>query len=346
MNDTKIPDNSRPTTPERIEGENELDITLRPLAVEDFVGQDKIKENLKIFIHAARDRNEALDHVLFYGPPGLGKTTLAIIIAKELEVTIKTTSGPALEKPADLAGLLTNLGERDVLFIDEIHRLNRVVEEYLYPAMEDYKLDIIIDRGVNARTVQIKLPKFTLVGATTRAGLLTSPMRSRFGVVNRFDFYNPEQLHLIVKRSASILSVVMDEDAGIEIARRARGTPRIANRLLRRIRDFAQVEGSGKITLEIAVDSLQRLDVDELGLDDMDKRILKVMLEKFSGGPVGISTLAVAVGENAETLEEIYEPYLIQEGLLKRTPKGRAVTELTYHHFGMKNKISMQENLF
>ncbi|MFQ5639241.1 MAG: Holliday junction branch migration DNA helicase RuvB [bacterium] len=339
-------DNERPTTPERMEGENELDNTLRPLKIEDFVGQDKIKENLKVFIHAARARSEALDHVLFYGPPGLGKTTLANIIAHALEVKIKITSGPALEKAADLAGLLTNLGEQDVLFIDEIHRLNRVVEEYLYPAMEDYKLDIIIDRGVNARSVQIKLPKFTLVGATTRAGLLTSPLRSRFGVVNRFDFYDPEQLHQIVNRSAKILNIEIETDAGLEIAKRSRGTPRIANRLLRRIRDFAQFEGSEKITCDIAMDSLLRLDVDELGLDDMDKRILNVLLKKFGGGPVGINTLAIAVGENSETLEEIYEPYLIQEGLIKRTPKGRTVTELTYRHFGIKKTRPIQENLF
>ncbi len=338
--------NTRPTTPERMEGENELDLTLRPSVIEEFVGQDKIKNNLKVFVEATVARNEALDHVLFYGPPGLGKTTLANIVAKELDVKIRTTSGPALEKPADLAGLLTNLEERDVLFIDEIHRLNRVVEEYLYPAMEDYKLDIIIDRGVNARTVQIKLPKFTLIGATTRAGLLTSPLRSRFGVVNRFDFYKPEQLFLIVKRSAKILEVEIEEEAGMEIARRSRGTPRIANRLLRRIRDFAQIEGNGEVTKDIAHESLLRLDVDELGLDDMDKRILKVMLEKFSGGPVGINTLAVAVGENAETLEEIYEPYLIQEGLMKRTPKGRVVTDLTFRHFGVKNKNILQGKLF
>ncbi|NIR51076.1 Holliday junction branch migration DNA helicase RuvB [candidate division KSB1 bacterium] len=329
-----------------MEGENELDLTLRPSVIEEFVGQDKIKNNLKVFVEATVARNEALDHVLFYGPPGLGKTTLANIVAKELDVKIRTTSGPALEKPADLAGLLTNLEERDVLFIDEIHRLNRVVEEYLYPAMEDYKLDIIIDRGVNARTVQIKLPKFTLIGATTRAGLLTSPLRSRFGVVNRFDFYKPEQLFLIVKRSAKILEVEIEEEAGMEIARRSRGTPRIANRLLRRIRDFAQIEGNGEVTKDIAHESLLRLDVDELGLDDMDKRILKVMLEKFSGGPVGINTLAVAVGENAETLEEIYEPYLIQEGLMKRTPKGRVVTDLTFRHFGVKNKNILQGKLF
>ena len=339
-------DEKKATTPERLEGENELDKTLRPLQFGDFVGQDKIKENLAIFIRAAKDRGEALDHVLFYGPPGLGKTTLANIIANEMGVSIKTTSGPTLEKPGDLAGLLTNLAEHDVLFIDEIHRLNRVVEEYLYPAMEDYKLDIIIDRGVNARTIQIKLPTFTLIGATTRAGLLTSPLRSRFGVVNRLDFYHAEQLYKIIMRSATILKIGVDEEAGMEIARRSRGTPRIANRLLRRIRDFAQIEGAGTITFEIAQGSLIRLDVDEKGLDDMDKRILKVMLEKFGGGPVGINTLAVAVGEQGETLEEIYEPYLIQEGLIKRTPRGRVVTDLTYRHFGLTKKSVYQEKLF
>ncbi len=336
----------RPTTPERMEGENEFDNSLRPLRFEDFVGQEKIKDNLKIFIQAAKARTEALDHVLFYGPPGLGKTTLSNIIANELEVNMKSTSGPALDKPADLAGLLSNLGESDVLFIDEIHRLNRVVEEYLYPAMEDYKLDIIIDRGVNARTIQIKLPKFTLIGATTRAGLLTSPLRSRFGVVNRLDYYQPEQLFLIIIRSAKILNVEIQEEAGLEIAKRSRGTPRIANRLLRRIRDFAQIEGTGNITREITMDSLQRLDVDEMGLDEMDKRILKSMLEKFDGGPVGINTLAVAVGEQGETLEEIYEPYLIQEGFMKRTPRGREATELTYRHFGIKKQKLFQEKLF
>jgi len=340
-------DPNRTTVPHQIEGENEFDKTLRPLSFEDFVGQPKIKDNLTVFIGAAKGRDEALDHVLFHGPPGLGKTTLAHIIGNELRVNVKVTSGPALDKPADLAGLLTNLGERDVLFIDEIHRLNRVVEEYLYPAMEDYKLDIIIDRGVNARSVQIQLPKFTLVGATTRAGLLTSPLRSRFGVVNRLDFYRPEELLLIIQRSARILEVKLEEAAGLEIARRSRGTARIANRLLRRVRDFAEVEGDGTITHAISESSLNRLDVDRLGLDEMDKRILTALIEKFDGGPVGISTLAVAIGEQGETLEEIYEPFLIQEGLLQRTPRGRVVTELAYRHFGMKAKGKIyQQKLF
>lgn len=339
-------DQDRSTTPQRIEGEQEFDQTLRPRSFDDFVGQEKIKDNARVFIDAAKGRQESLDHVLFYGPPGLGKTTLANLIAIELGVNIKVTSGPALEKPADLAGILTNLDERDVLFIDEIHRLNRVVEEYLYPAMEDYKLDIIIDRGANARTIQIQLPKFTLVGATTRAGLLTSPLRSRFGVVNRLDFYQPEHLFKIIQRSATILNVEIDDEAAIEIARRSRGTPRIANRLLRRIRDFAQIEGNGKITNEIAEKSLTRLDVDKKGLDEMDKRILMLLLEKFDGGPVGINTLAVAIGEQGETLEEIYEPFLIQQGFLKRTSRGRVVTELAYQHFGKIKTGTYQQKIF
>jgi Holliday junction DNA helicase RuvB len=335
-----------PTTPSRLDGELELDKTLRPVRFEEFVGQEKIKDNLKVFITAAKERDEALDHVLFHGPPGLGKTTLANIIANELGVQLRVTSGPALDKPADLAGLLTNLEEKDVLFIDEIHRLNRVIEEYLYPAMEDYKLDIIIDRGANARSIQIQLPKFTLVGATTRAGLLTSPLRSRFGVINRLDYYQPEELFIIILRSAKILEVEITEEAGMEIARRSRGTPRIANRLLRRIRDFAQIEGNGVISDDVAQSSLHRLDVDEKGLDEMDKRILAALLEKFSGGPVGISTLAVAIGEQSETLEEIYEPFLIQEGLIKRTPRGRVATELTYRHFGKVRQKPFQQKLF
>lgn len=338
--------NKRPTIPNRLDGELELDKTLRPTRFEEFVGQDKIKDNLKVFILAAKERDEALDHVLFYGPPGLGKTTLANIIANELGVSMRVTSGPALEKPADLAGLLTNLEEKAVLFIDEIHRLNRVIEEYLYPAMEDYKLDIIIDRGPNARSIQIQLPKFTLIGATTRAGLLTSPLRSRFGVVNRLGYYKPEELFIIILRSAKILDVEINEEAGMEIACRSRSTPRIANRLLRRIRDFAQIEGNGIISKDVAQVSLNRLDVDEKGLDEMDKRILTTMLEKFSGGPVGISTLAVAIGEQSETLEEIYEPYLIQEGFLKRTPRGRVATELAYHHFGKLKQKPYQQKLF
>ena len=337
----------RPTNPEKLNGESELDRTLRPLRLDDFIGQTKIKSNLKVFIQAALERKEALDHVIFHGPPGLGKTTLANIIAHEMGANIRITSGPALERPADLAGLLTNLNERDVLFIDEIHRLNRVIEEYLYPAMEDYKLDIIIDKGANARTVQLKLPRFTLVGATTRAGLITSPLRARFGVSFRLDFYPPEDLKLIVIRSAGILKWEIDEEAAYEIARRSRGTPRIANRLLRRIRDFAQIQGETRITREMANHALLQMDVDEKGLDDMDKRILLSVIDKFSGGPVGLNTLAVAIGEESDTIEEIYEPYLIQTGFLNRTPRGRVATELAFKHFNRKWKgVSGQRGLF
>ncbi len=335
----------RITVPDRLEDELEYDLTLRPTRLGEFVGQERIKENLEVFIQAAKKRGESLDHVLFYGPPGLGKTTLAHIIAKELEASIKSTSGPVMERPADLAGLLTNLSPREVLFIDEIHRLNHVVEEYLYPAMEDFKIDIMIERGPSARSVKIDLQPFTLVGATTRAGLLTSPLRARFGVVGRLDFYQPEDLFKIVLRSARILNVQIDEEGALEIAKRSRGTPRVANRLLRRVRDYAEVKAKGDIDRQVARDALLMLDVDELGLDDMDKKIMEVIIHKFKGGPVGINTLAVAVGEEGETIEEIYEPFLIQEGLLNRTPRGRTATELAYKHLGIDREKGAQERL-
>ena len=335
----------RVTVPGRLEDELEYDLTLRPSRFDEFVGQVKIKENLKIFIEAAKRRKEALDHVLFYGPPGLGKTTLANIIAKEMGANIKATSGPVLERPGDLAGILTNLGEKEVLFIDEIHRLNHVVEEHLYPAMEDFKFDVMIDKGPAARSVKLSLHPFTLIGATTRAGLLTSPLRSRFGVVGRLDFYQPKDLYKIVLRSAKILDISITEEGATEIAKRSRGTPRVANRLLRRIRDFAQVKAKGKIDKNVAYDALLMLDVDELGLDEMDKKIMEVIIHKFKGGPVGINTLAVAVGEEGETIEEIYEPFLIQEGLLNRTPRGRTATELAYKHLGIKFDKDTQARL-
>ncbi|UCE05562.1 MAG: Holliday junction branch migration DNA helicase RuvB [bacterium] len=335
-----------PTNPDRLDDEFEFDLTIRPLTLTEFIGQEKIKKNLSVFIRAAKSRGEALDHVLFYGPPGLGKTTLAHIIANELNSSVRMTSGPALEKPGDLAGILTNLSDRDVLFIDEIHRLNHIIEEYLYPALEDFKLDIIIDKGPNARTIQLTLPHFTLVGATTRAGLLTSPLRARFGVVTRLDYYNSDELGLIINRSAKILGIEIENKAAAEIARRSRGTPRIANRLLRRIRDFAQVSGDGKIDYEVAIESLYQLDVDEKGLDEMDKRILNTIINKFSGGPVGINTLALAVGEESDTLEELYEPFLVQQGFLNRTPRGRVATELAYKHFGLVVKTHVQEKFF
>ena len=317
-------------------GKNEEDIesSLRPPDFSEFTGQEKIVENLRIFIQAARNRGDALDHVLLTGPPGLGKTTLSHIIAHEMQTDIKITSGPVLEKPADLAGLLTNLSEGDVLFIDEIHRLSPVVEEYLYSAMEDFNIDIMIDSGPSARSIKLALPKFTLVGATTRAGSLTAPLRTRFGIQNRLDYYQPEQLKDIIIRSAGILQTPIEDDGAYELARRSRGTPRIANRLLRRTRDFAEVKGTGIIDRAIANTALAALEVDEYGLDEMDKRIMTTIIEKFSGGPVGLNTLAVAVGEEAGTIEEVYEPFLIQQGFLNRTPRGREATPLAYRHFG------------
>lgn len=312
--------------------EKEFEKALRPLSFGDFAGQDKVVENVKIFVQAAKKRGESLDHVLLHGPPGLGKTTLSHIIANELQTNIKVTSGPILDKPGDLAGLLTNLEDNDVLFIDEIHRLNPIVEEYLYSAMEDYRIDIMLDSGPSARSVQITLSPFTLIGATTRAGLLTSPLRARFGISARLEYYDAKLLTSIVHRSCEILNTPIHEDAAYEIARRSRGTPRIANNLLRRTRDFAEIKGDGTITKEIAEIALKALDVDEHGLDEMDNRILSTIIEKFKGGPVGISTIATACGEEAETIEEVYEPFLIQEGYLKRTSRGREATELAYKH--------------
>jgi len=318
--------------------EKEIERALRPLSFDDFAGQDKVLENLQVFVTAARLREEALDHVLLHGPPGLGKTTLSNIVANELKANIKITSGPVLDKPSDLAGLLTNLQPFDVLFIDEIHRLNPIVEEYLYSAMEDYKIDILLDSGPNARSVQISLNPFTLIGATTRAGMLTSPLRARFGINCRLEYYDAKLLTSIVKRSAQILNTPIDEAGAFEIARRSRGTPRIANNLLRRTRDFAQVKGKGIITIEIAEMALLALDVDQNGLDEMDIRILTTIVEKFKGGPVGLSTIATACGEEAETIEEVYEPFLIQEGFLKRTSRGREATERAYVHLGIVPK--------
>jgi len=323
----------------------EVEKKLRPLTFDDFTGQDQALENLQIFVQAANQRGEALDHTLFHGPPGLGKTTLAHILANELEVGIKVTSGPVLDKPGDLAGLLTNLEERDVLFIDEIHRLSPIVEEYLYSAMEDYKIDIMIESGPNARSVQIHLAPFTLVGATTRSGLLTAPMRARFGIASRLQYYSTELLTTIVQRSSGILNVAMSMEAAIEIAGRSRGTPRIANALLRRVRDFAQIKGDGNIDIAIAKYALKALHVDAHGLDEMDNKILTTIIDKFKGGPVGITTIATAVSESPETIEEVYEPFLIQQGFIMRTPRGREVTEAAYKHLG-KQKGPEQGGLF
>ena len=329
------------------EKEKKIEFSLRPKTFNEFTGQSKITDNLKVFIGAAKKRNEGLDHVLLTGPPGLGKTTLAYIIANELGVKIKISSGPVLEKPGDLAGILTNLEEKSVLFIDEIHRLSPVVEEYLYSAMEDYKLDIMIDSGPNARTVQIKLPHYTLIGATTRAGLLTAPLRDRFGIKSRLDYYVSNLIGKIIHRSAGLLNIKIDEDAANELAKRSRGTPRIANRLLRRTRDFADFENKKTIDLEITQKALTSLEVDEYGLDEMDKEIILTIIEKFSGGPVGLNTLSVAVNEDAGTIEEVYEPFLIQQGFIQRTPRGREATDLAYIRFNKKrSKVKNQETLF
>ena len=332
--------------PSRIEDEGGFELNLRPKTLGEYIGQDKVKENLSIFAEAAKQRHDALDHVLLYGPPGLGKTTLAYIMSKEMGVDIKVTSGPVIERPGDLAAILTNLHELDILFIDEIHRLSHVVEEILYPAMEDYHIDILIGQGPSARSMKLEIPKFTLIGATTRAGLLTSPLRDRFGMSFRLEFYNPEDLAVIIKRSASILSVGIDNEGASELARRSRGTPRIANRLLKRVRDFAQVRGNGFIDRKVAVAALDMFEVDHKGFDHMDRKILLTLIEKFGGGPVGIDNLSSAIGEEKSTIEDIYEPFLIQEGYLQRTARGRIATKASYEHFGKLWINGNQRDLF
>jgi Holliday junction DNA helicase RuvB len=335
------------TTPEELPDEGTVELTLRPQRLTEFIGQQKVKESLRIYIDAAKSRREPLDHTLFFGPAGLGKTTLAELIARELGVNFRSTSGPALEKPADLVAPLTNLREGDILFIDEIHRLRSIIEEFLYPAMEDYRIDIRLSEGPRAQTVTMPIERFTLIGATTRLGMLTPPLRARFGIVQRLNYYPAEDLELIVKRTAEVLKVTLEPEGTTEIARRSRGTPRIANRLLRRVRDYAQVRSDGRITRAVADQALQLLDVDHFGLDDMDARILRAIIERFDGGPVGVASMAAAVAEDAETIEEVYEPFLVQNGFLLRTPRGRVATPMAYRHFGYQVPLrDAQESLF
>jgi len=352
LSKTEAGTDSRSVSGKALDDDVNYDINLRPRGFDEYIGQEQVKENLKVAIAAARARNDVLDHLLFHGPPGLGKTSLAYIIAREMGVNIKATSGPVIERPGDLAALLTNLEERDILFIDEIHRLNHVVEEVLYPAMEDHQIDLMIGQGPAARSIKLDLKRFTLIGATTRSGLLTSPLRDRFGAIFRLDFYSPQALGQILKRSTSILGVPSEEDGMTEIARRSRGTPRIANRLLRRVRDYAQVKAKGRITKPVAEEALRMLEVDPIGLDKMDTMLLLTMIDKFSGGPVGVETLAAAIGEEKDTIEDVYEPFLIQAGFVQRTPRGRVATQLAYEHFGRKpgweslNKTKNQPTLF